>query len=67
MKYYFQQTIMAMFNTEMIAFCQEMTRQFENFKITQNTDSANCNTSEIITHPFYSTEPDMDVEVSADK
>eukprot|EP00957_Ditylum_brightwellii_P059720 4534081-Ditylum_brightwellii.AAC.1 len=40
-----------------------MTRQFENLKITQNTDSARYNTSEIITQPFHSTEPDMDVKL----
>eukprot|EP00957_Ditylum_brightwellii_P069022 5239454-Ditylum_brightwellii.AAC.1 len=56
-----------MFNTQMIAFHQEMTRQFEKFKITQNTDRENCNTSEIITQLLYTTEPDMDVEVSAEE
>eukprot|EP00957_Ditylum_brightwellii_P000450 34729-Ditylum_brightwellii.AAC.2 len=62
MKSYFQQTLMTMFNTQMIAFCQEMTIQFGSFKIMQNPDSANCNTLEIITQPFYSTEAGMDVE-----
>eukprot|EP00957_Ditylum_brightwellii_P179519 13676073-Ditylum_brightwellii.AAC.1 len=57
---------MTMFNKQMIAFYQEMTRQFENFKITQNMDSTKYNTSEIITQPFHSTEPDMEVTVSAE-